>query len=109
MEKNKYGINSFGSVYVRATDGTRPATVKDLEILVDIGNKAPETLKQRDDLLETNKKSVSAILDMTSELNHMHAGTTIDYDWSERLKTIEGASRMVLRDLKQAIAEVEDN
>ncbi len=61
----------------------------------------------RDDLLAACKKDISAMMDMTSELNRMHTGTTIDYQWADRLKTIETASRAITQDAKQAIAKAE--
>ena len=60
-----------------------------------------------DDLLKALKKDISAMMDMTSQLNRMHPGTVIDYEWSDKLKVIEGASRMVTQDTKQAIAKAE--
>ena len=69
---------------------------------------APETKRQRDDLLEACIRNVSAIMDMTSQLNRIHSGTIIDYEWADRLKTIEEASRMVANDAKAAIAQASE-
>ena len=67
----------------------------------------PKLKQQRDDLLAACKKDILTIMAMTSELNRMYTGTTIDYQWADRLKTIETASRVVTQDTKQAIAKAE--